>query len=99
MANVEFTPEQLEAARTQVTHLVLGDQMEKHLGGLHGEEARDEYWSEAAQTHTPFAEKITSLRQALKVVTETQDAYGPQFRQIATLPFMQVEDMIAKMFL
>lgn len=99
MNNPEFIPEQLEAARDEVAALYMGDQMEKVLGGFQGEDTRDQLWAETANTHTPFTEKITGLRQAFKGVAETEKAYGPQLAQVGRLPFRQVEDILAQDFL
>lgn len=99
MANPEFTPEQLNEAKSKVTALFMGDQMEKVLGRFQGEETRDRLWNEAANTHRPFTERISGLRRSFKVVAETQNTYGPPFQDIAKLPFMRVEDIMAKEFL
>ena len=99
MNNPEFTPEQLEAARGEVAALYMGDQMEKALGGFQGEETRDRLWVEAANIHTPFAERISTLRQSFKVVAETQKAYPASVQNIAKLLFMGLEDMMAREFL
>lgn len=99
MANLEFTPEQLDAAKNEVSQLYMGDMLGKALGGLQSEETRDQLWTEVATTHAPFSERITALRQSFKTVSETERAYGPQLRNVGTLPFRQVEDIAAREFL
>jgi len=92
------TQEMLSKATRDVVGLYMGDQLGAMLG-TQGAEQRDEFWAETAQEHSAFSGKIHGLRDAMKVVGETKKAYPPQIASVTRIPFMSLEDQMAREFL
>lgn len=90
--------ETLPKAVSEVVKLYLGDQLTTMLG-TQGTELRDELWNRKAQEFPTFSDKITELRERMKVVGETKKAYPPQITIVSHIPFMGIEDIMAKEFL
>lgn len=90
--------ETLPKAVSEVVGLYLGDQLTALLG-TQGTELRDELWNRKAQEFPTFSDKITELRERMKVVGETKKAYPPQLASVTCMPFMRLEDVMAREFL
>jgi hypothetical protein len=98
MTEVPLSPEAQELlpkAVNEVGGMYLGDRLSALLESQSPEQ-RDEDWQQSAKVFPPFAEKITELRQSLKIAATTRKGYPESVADAMSLYFSKAGDEFAR---
>lgn len=90
--------EMLPKAVEDITRLYMGDQLADLLRNQ-SPEMRDGFWEKAAIEHSPFTENIRKLRESLKAVGVTKNAYPEPITVVMGMNFSEVSNKMTQTFL